>query len=318
MSMINRCANQGRRTTTGAPAAGVVVGVRSLSGIEKGAHMKSFCLKSAIAAVLLGAATMAIGAPPEGKGPPPGKGGDELGNNLSVPTIMIGNGGFTGVTCPGILVHPWGEDEIDPLTGYEIDPDAHYYLQGVHRWQAECDTADSATATAEWGDNLGGDAKLQVGKPIRVELGLFDDTGLQKYGFNVVKLQPSELDRESAYGTLATDDGSGGWSATAELLPVRVFDDGVTFSVMRVKTGEYVVPIGSNPTAEINATGKVVYGYNLRVSAAGEYEITFVIPSVDITGVDVGSYVNDPEGPDTVTLGINVIGGGGGGGKPDE
>jgi hypothetical protein len=74
--------------------------------------------------------------------------------------------------------------------------------------------------------------------------------------------------------------------------------------------------VGSNPTAEINATGRVVYGYNLRVTAAGQYEITFVIPSVDITGVDVGTYTIDPLGPDTVTLVITVIGGGGGGGRP--
>ena len=38
------------------------------------------------------------------------------------------------------------------------------------------------TATAEWGDNLAGDAKLKVGQPIRVELGLFDDTGVTNAG----------------------------------------------------------------------------------------------------------------------------------------
>lgn len=242
-------------------------------------------------------------------------GGHEPGgtNNLSVPTVMI-NGGFTGVTCPGALVYPSGT----PLGGYEIDPAAYYFVQGVHVWQAECTTATSATATAEWGDNLGGDAKLKVGKPIRVELGLFDDTGLQMQGFSVAKLEPSKLDREAAYGTLATADGLGGWDATAENLPVRVFDAAVTFSVKNVATGEYVVPAGTNPTAEINATGKVVYGYNLRVFAVGDYEITFVTPAVDITGVDVGTYTHDPLGPDTVSLTVSVVkqGGGGGGGRP--
>jgi hypothetical protein len=271
-------------------------------------------LKTSLAVALV----LALSAPALAKGPGSGGGGGGGGhepggtNNLSVPTVMIG-GGFTGVTCPGGLVYPTGT----PLTGYEVDPALSYFVQGVHAWQAECTTATSATATAEWGDNLAGDAKLQVGKPIRVELGLFDDTGLQMQGFSVVKLEPSKLDRESAYGTLATDDGLGGGYATAQYLPVRVFDAGVTFSVKNVATGTYVVPLGSNPTAEINATGKVVYGYNLRVSAAGEYEITFVIPSVDITGVDAGTYVTDLLGPDTVTLVINVIqGGGGGGGGP--
>lgn len=239
-----------------------------------------------------------------------GGGGHEPGgtNNLSAPTIMIG-GSFTGVTCgtgaPSVLVPPSGT----PLAGYETAPAAYYYVQGVHTWQAQCITATSATATAEWGDNLAGDAKLKVGMPIRVELGLFnaDATVPEMQGFDVVKLEESKLDRESAYGTLATSDGVGGYSATALVLPARVFDGSATFSVQNVATGAYAVPLGSNPTAEINATGKVVYGYNLRVTQAGEYDITFVIPNVTITGVDVGLFT-----PNSVTLRITVIGGGGG------
>lgn len=250
-----------------------------------------------------------------GQGPPaghePGGGGHEPGatNNLSVPTIMLG-GSFTGVTCPGDLVAPGGT----PLSGYEIDPDAFWFVQGVHTWQAECDTATSATATAAWGDNLGGDAKLKSGKPIRVELGLVDDTGLQMEGFTVEKLEPSLLDRISAYGTEALLDEAG-WYATSEYLPVRIYDPGVTFSVKNLDTGAYVVPLGSNPTAEINATGKVVYGYNLRVSSVGQYEITFVLPDVDVTGVNYGTFDHEDAGPDTVTLVIQVGAGGGSGGK---
>lgn len=256
------------------------------------------------------------------KGPGGGGGGGgghetTATNNLSVPTIMI-SGGFTGVTCgtpelPSALVSPTG----NPLSGYEIDPITYYYVQGTHKWQAQCFTDSFATATAEWGDNLTGDASLKAGSPIRVELGLFNANTavVPMYGFNVVKLEPTKLDRESAYGTLATSDGVSGYYATAEILPARVFDAAVTFSIMNVATGAYVVPLGSNPTAEINATGKVVYGYNLRVTAAGQYEITFILPSVDITGVDAGTFVNDPSGPDKVTLVITVGTGGGGGGR---
>jgi hypothetical protein len=69
-------------------------------------------------------------------GPPGGGGGGEttLTNNLSVPTIMIG-GGFTGVACgpdsgnPSTLISPSG----NPSTGYEIDPTAYYYVQGVSK-----------------------------------------------------------------------------------------------------------------------------------------------------------------------------------------
>ena len=59
----------------------------------------------------------------------------------------------------------------------------------------------------------------------------------------------------------------------------------------------------------------ITYGYNLRVSTAGFYDITFTIPNVDVTGVSAGTPVTDPAGADTVTLRINVIAGGGGGGR---
>jgi len=252
----------------------------------------------------------ALAAPTVALAKGPGGGGhtETATNNLSVPTIMIG-GGFTGVTCTDAadLIMPTGT----PLTGYEVP--GYYYVQGVHKWQADCVTANAATATGDWGDNLAGDAKLKVGMPIRVELGLLDDTNVQMQGFSVVKLEPSKLDRESKYGTLATSDGAGGWYGTAAILPARVFDAAATFSVKNVATGVYAVPLGSNPTAEINATGRVVYGYNLRVTQAGLYEITFVLPNVDITGMDAGTYTTDPLEPDTVTLVINVVQAGGGG-----
>lgn len=267
--------------------------------------------------ILALALVVPVGAVAKGPGSGGGGGGggheDTAGNNLSVPTIMI-NGGFTGVDCgtadsPSALVPPTG----DPTSGYPVNPDAYYYVQGINTWQAQCYTAEAATGTAAWGDNLSGDAKLQVGKPIRVELGLFDFTGVTMDGYTVVKLEPDKLDRESAYGTLATSGDQGGFVAIPTTFnSVRVFDGAATFSVKNVATSAYVVQPGSNPTAEINAGGAVVYGYNLRVSATGEYEITFSIPSVTITGVDVGTFISNDGAPDTVTIVINVVGGGGG------
>ena len=58
---------------------------------------------------------------------------------------------------------------------------------GVNKWQAQAYTyvgTTVKTGTAEWGDNLSGDAKLKVGSPIRVELGLFDDTGVSLHGLH--------------------------------------------------------------------------------------------------------------------------------------
>jgi hypothetical protein len=241
-----------------------------------------------------------------------GKPATEATNNLSVPTIMVAGGGFTGVTCgtaaaPSVLVPPTGT----PLSGYPDDPAAYYYVQGVHKWQAQCYAAATvADVTAEWGDNLSGDAKLKVGSPIRVELGLFNATGLAMDGYMVEKLDETALDRAAPYGTLATADGLGGFHATAtSFTKVRVFDAAVTLTIQNVATGAYVVQPGTPASAEINSTGNVVYGYNLRVSAVGAYLITYDTPSVTIIGTDAGDFTAN-----SVSLVINVIAGGGGGG----
>ncbi len=188
-------------------------------------------------------------------------------------------------------------------------------------WQAQAYTytgTSTRTGTAQWGDNLSGDAKLKVGSPIRVELGLFDDTGEEMVGYLVDKLEPSKLDRESAYGTLADDllqpIETTFSSATINL--VRIYDSAATLAIKNVETRQYVLQ-PTPASAEINAKGAIVYGYNLRVGVAGEYEITYTIPNVDITGVDAGTLGVEPDGSDTVTLVINVVAGGGsGGGKP--
>jgi hypothetical protein len=94
-----------------------------------------------------------------------------------------------------------------------------------------------------------------------------------------------------------------------------VHDAGITFSVLNHDTVTYAVPPGTSPTAEINATGKVVYGYNLRVSAAGSYTIQFTT-SDPVTfpegAVDDGYWID----ANNVAIDINVVPGGGGGGKP--
>ena len=70
-------------------------------------------------------------------------------------------------------------------------------------------------------------------------------------------------------------------------------------------------------TAEINATGKVVYGYNLRVSAQGTYVIEYTFPKVQVTSANkpASTFEFSAEtGTSVVRLPINVIAGGGGGG----
>jgi hypothetical protein len=246
--------------------------------------------------------------------PGPPDGGEETGtNSLSVPAWVFSGGGLTNVTCSPdatwpLIVPPTG----DPLTGYPIDPLAYYYVQGINTWQAPCATWDTTTnglvpVIAAWGDNLTGDAKLKVGSPIRVEIVLTADSLATQDGYTVVKLDPAALDRESAYGTLATDDGTGSFSATVDQFTPLVYDHQGWLYI----AGNDGVVADEPATAEINATGKVVFGYNLRVPSTGVYEITFTFPNVNIQSADAGDCAGQ-----TCTLFINVgTGGGGGGGK---
>lgn len=201
-----------------------------------------------------------------------------------------------------------------PRNGYEVP--GNYWVQKVHKWQAQCLSDSEAMVFGNWGDNLEGDAKLKAGSPIRVELVLSNMTEYAEpltsmKGYSVIKLEPSKLDRLSAYGHQATGDAVNGWINT----PVDfgyaswlVHDAGITFSVKNISTGQYVVPVGTNPTSEINATGKLVYGYNLRVAQAGVYRITFVSsPEVTFTGQDAAN--GGQASANEVYIDINVISG---------
>ncbi|WP_139559269.1 hypothetical protein [Methylotetracoccus oryzae] len=286
--------------------------------------MKTNKLNLAIALILSGAMTtsVAFAARPPGVGGGGGGGGGGgetvAAQNLSVPAILVGSLGtlICGTEeAPTALVPPTSE----PLTGYEVP--GYYYVQKVHTWQAQCFNAPTASVFGAWGDNLTGDASLKTGSPIRVELVLTNtgdfsgsiSNGTLK-GYSVIKLEPSRLDRESAYGHLAGGDSTSGWTD----IPVDVgqaswvvHDAGMQISVQHVASGTYTVPIQAI-APEINATGKIVYGYNLRVTAAGTYQIRFHAPNVTFTGTDALHELNDAN---NAYLDIVVSGGGGGGGK---
>ena len=293
-------------------------------------RMLGFAVATALAGMLVVSVDGFAARPPTaGSGGGGGGGGDETAaQNLSVPTIMVG-GSAGNLTC-GTVQEPSALDPPEgvPLTGFSVDPTGYYWVQKVHTWQAECFSDTMATVFGAWGDNLGGDAKLKVGSPIRVELVLHnlydypDLTSLQ--GYTVIKLQDT-LDRLSAYGHLAGGNADDGWTniPTAFLEvdydpitgdPTKgwlVHDAGITFSVQNLDTGDYAVDPGTSPTAEINATGKVVYGYNLRVDSTGTYRIRFTTSeAVLFSDVDVGVR----EDPNNVYIDIDVVQGGGGGG----
>lgn len=193
---------------------------------------------------------------------------------------------------------------ITPPEGGALPVAGDYYIQGEATWQAQCGTTtDELSVTADWGDNLGGDAKLSVGAPVRVEVGLFVDTTVHSgyaalQGFKVVKLT-EELDRNATYGTLGFAEALG---------EVRAYDDSAQLRILdSTGTAIHTAPF----EAELNSTGRIIYGYNWRPTAAGAFTLEFTAQSVNIlNGTDAH----------TATIDVTVIpragGGGGGGGRP--
>jgi hypothetical protein len=276
------------------------------------------------------------GGPPDGKGNKPST---EVSNSLSVPAIMAGGGSQFAIDCPTVgfstLTIPTKPPVAYPAEcvpgedGGQVCVDAgFYYVQRDGVWQAPCLTDDPGLlVNGKWGDNLaGGSASLKVGSPIRVEFLLLDAsaTAEGQQGYFVIKLEPSELDRESDYGHLARVSASGGFEpipytvgepAGEGTFPAIVFDPSATLRIERLDNGVPVSPAVYNGTAsgEINATGKIVYGYNLRVQVAGTYRITYTFPRITFAGAcNAGTCAGSEAVLDIVIAG----GGGGGGGKP--
>lgn len=290
--------------------------------------MTSKTLKSAIWLTLaVGATAMAAqGVPGPGTG---GSGGGnkpptEAGFNLSVPAIMAGGTGKFLLNCPAdawstLTVPSKAPVYYPPACALTNDgevcvAEGHYFVQRDAVWQAPCSLVTSASARGAWGDNLAGDAMLKVGSPIRVELVLWDSVGYSTgyQGYKVIKLEPAELDRLSDYGHLAVDN-AGVWEATPMDLGAIVHDPTATLTIQRMVDGTAVGLPEYDGLAggEINATGKIVYGYNLRVATPGTYRITYTLPKVAITGCEEPAAICSGN---TAILDIEVVGGGGGGG----
>jgi hypothetical protein len=310
----------------------------------KESDMTSKNLKSAIW-LTLAASAVALAAPGGGKGPPSDKGNkptSEVGFSLSVPAIMAGGQGtFTALNCPTdgwtLPANPSEPPVAYPYAcapsqdGAEVCVDAgNYYVQRDGTWQASCFESLSGLVDVfgAWGDNLGGDAMLKVGSPIRVELVLLDNANVARdagaQGYFVIKLEPAELDRESDYGHLAGElEGvptpikytAGDTLPNGGTFAAIVYDPTANLKIERLDGGVPVSPAVYDGIAggEINATGKIVYGHNLRVQLPGWYRITYSFSNVELAACDLGTCTGT-----TAVLDIEVVGGGGGGGKPSK
>ena len=288
--------------------------------------MKRILLLALVGTAMCGGPAFGQG---RGQGSGGGKGEESTPNNLSVPTIFVGSpdpASFQtkfglrfpteqgdSTAPPSNAKSPEASSALPPLGGYELP--GEYYVQGTHQWQADSFVSNGVEPVfAKWGDNLVGDAKLKTGSPIRVEIGLTTTlpSGVAMTGWEVFKLEPSLLDRLSVYGTPALLTGPNTYASVPKPYntDVRVYDLDARLKIYNVETPNNTIIDGS-ASAEINATGKVVYGYNLRVPTAGFYTIEFSAPNVMILGTDEeGVLLNDT----TVALTIQVVPGGGKGG----
>ena len=293
--------------------------------LAKESNMTSKNLKSAIWLTLtVGVLAFAAGGAAYAKGPGRGGGGggppsSEASQNLSVPAILVGSLGTlvcgASESTPSTLAPPTGT----PLDTYEVP--GYYWVQKVHTWQAQCFNAVDGICVRRLGRQPHGRRKPEDRQPDPGRArshehdrlsGTITDGTLQ--GYNVIKLQPSKLDRESAYGHLAADNDRTMSAMTN--IPVDVgqaswvvHDKFMMLSVEHLASGTFPVPLQAI-APEINATGKIVYGYNLRVSAAGTYKDPVLRTRVTFTGVDAGTFDDN-----NAYLDIVVGGGGGGGGK---
>ena len=112
-----------------------------------------------------------------------------------------------------------------PRTGFEASR-GYYWVQKVNTWQAQCFEASDGvvSVTAPGATTSRATQASRLGSPIRVELVLtnMDDftatilDGTLK-GYNVIKLEPPKLDRESAYGHLAGGNGVTAGSASRSM-----------------------------------------------------------------------------------------------------
>ena len=174
-----------------------------------------------------------------------------------------------------------------------------YWLQKTASvWSAQCAAAETATVTAAWGSNLLNDMNLKSGKPIRIEMALnHTDLGT---GYQITNLTPEVPDRLATYGTdgVQTEMAYMVWAAGANLTIAQ--QGGTTI---------YDGPFA----AEINSTGKVVYGYNWGTGQnpkpqPGTYVLTFSVPTaVTIAGgVDDEGDTNTAFTEQTAVVTINV------------
>ena len=244
-----------------------------------------------------------------GGGPPTGGGDETAGNNLSVPVIFAEGYGVTGlaVTPENLLstgLRTPGTATYATLPDYLADAASPtvtlptgatgYCQQSGHTWMAQW-SSGATPAVADWGDNLTSQ-QYTANSIIRIEMGLLAPTVMTGYnmylysGTRRTEMQCTDLTENAALQPTVYSvaprlriykvNGKGAEPTAPALVDLAVDDafgqDGPGFY-----------------RAEINVSGKVVYGYNwyLRqldlADKKGWYLISFSLETADIDGVAV-------------------------------
>lgn len=206
---------------------------------------------------------------------------DTLGNNLSVPAIVVPSAGAED--APALRGGACGAN-VGP-TGPTSPTYPGYYLQKTTSvWQAQCSVATTANVTANWGDNITSRPVLSARQPVRVEVALEVTPASPMTGYVVEKLTPDVEDRLATYGTKGV---------ATPFTTVRVFDSGARLRIERVDGPGGLIYEGAI-APEINSTGAIVYGFNWGVKGKtgralpGTYLVTFMTNNTRIAGVDPG------------------------------
>ncbi|HUX35091.1 MAG TPA: Ig-like domain-containing protein [Gemmatimonadaceae bacterium] len=226
-----------------------------------------------------------------------------LGNNLSVPVVFSEGIGLTGlpVTVDGAPNYP--NTGLRPAATENLvvgglpyfyagnvsdctwpDGTSAYCQDGLNAWQAEWldgSLAGLQHASATWGDNIISQS-LKTSAPIRIEVSLNDLTSGTLAGFNMQTVSGSHsTEVQGTNGTTSAMtpmiftvvphlvvsklDTSGGVTVGDPVVDKRVID-----GIGAEEGPGYFV-------AEVNGGGKVLYGYNLRVSEVGWYRVAFLL-----------------------------------------
>lgn len=235
-----------------------------------------------------------------GRPPTPTEG---LGNNLSVPVVFSEGLGVTGlpVTVDGVPNYP--NTGLRPAATENLvvgglpyfyagnvsdcrwpDGQAAYCQKGLNAWQAEWldGTATGMQhASATWGDNIINQS-LQTSAPVRVEVSLNDLTSGPLTGFNMQVVSGSRTTEVQGTNNTTSAMTPTIFSVTPHLVVSKLDTSGGVTVGAPIVDKRVVDAIGTeegpgNFNAEVNVSGKIVYGYNLRVTEAGWYRVAFVL-----------------------------------------